>query len=809
MNTVLQDLHHALRLMRRAPGFTLAALATLALAVGVNTAVFSGVYGVLLRPLPYAGADRIVRLSELHPGGTAIISDARLSNLTFNAWRERASTIESPAAYNSQAYTLGGVDEPARLDAASVSPSLFPLLSVTPAAGRFFRDEDSVPGASRVVVLSHALWQSRFGQDPSAIGRTMLLDGNVHEIVGIAPAWFYFPDRDAQLWTPSVPPTIGERPMSLMYVIARLKPGLTVEQAAAEGTSAARSVTRPMAAELLFGKGAPVEVRVRRLMDEMTLTVRPAMLVLMAAVGLVLLIACANVANLLLARGVARSRELAVRAALGAGRARLARQLLTESVALSVVGGAIGVFIAWGMIRALPAWAPEALPRLADVRLDLRVLCFAIAVSLTAGGLAGVLPAFRATRAELTPALRAGGQRSVGGGERIRSLLLAAEAATSVVLLIGAALLARSFVTLVNVDPGYDPTNVLTGRVYLSGPAATPERRRQIVEALVDRVRSAPSVVSAGAGSMAPLNLSTSISGFDFRPSGGAERVVARALYYVVTPGYSEALGLRKIEGRLLERQDSTSAIQAVVVNEAFVKSYLNDGQPVAGRRYQGLMGDPKMTTEIVGVVGSVLKDGLDRETRPEMYFAHSKERGITREINLVIRTTGDPAAFVPALRSIVRDVEPTAALGEAGTLASRVTASVAQPRFATAILAVFAGLALALAATGLYGVLSYSVSQRRREIGIRSALGATRANVIALVLRQGLAATGVGLVLGVVASALVARLLQPLLFGITPLDLPSFALMPLILLIVAVVACVVPARRAAATDPAVTLRSE
>ncbi len=513
-----------------------------------------------------------------------------------------------------------------------MSPAIFPLLGVAPAAGRFFRDDDAVTGAARVVVISHALWQSRFGGDASAVGRTMQLDGEVHEIVGIAPAWFYFPDRDAQMWTPYVLSSGRPGSLSVIYAVARLKPGVTVEQAAAEGTAAARSVTRPMAADLLFGKGAPVEVRVRRLVDEMTRTVRPAMLVLLAAVGLVLLIACANVANLLLARGIARSRELAVRAALGAGRGRLARQLLTESVALSLAGGALGMFLAWGLMRALPAWAPDNLPRLADVRLDVRVLAFTVFVSVVAGALAGLFPALGAARTALTSALRSNNQRSTGGSERVRNLLLASEAAVSVVLLIGAALLVRSFVALVNVNPGYDPTNVLTGRVYLSGPAATPERRQQIVEAIVDRLRSSPGVLSAGAGSMAPLNLSTAVSGFDFRPNTGAEPVTARALYYVVTPGYAEALGLRRIEGRLLEPQDSTAAIQAMVVNDAFVKSYLNDGRPVAGRRYQGLLADPKVTTEIVGVVGSVLKDGLDRDARPEMSFAHSKTRGITRE---------------------------------------------------------------------------------------------------------------------------------------------------------------------------------
>jgi predicted permease len=713
------------------------------------------------------------------------------------------------AIYGSQAYTVGGDSEPSRIEGASISPSLFPMLGVTPALGRFFREDDAAEGAPKVAILSHALWQARFGSDGSVVGRTIQLDGEVHEIVGVAPGWFYFPDRDAHLWTPAVRPTVAEGRMSILYAVARLKPGFTPEQAAAEGTAAARGVTRPMAAELLFGKGGPVEVRVRGLVEEMTLEVKPAMLVLMTAVALVLLIACANVANLLLARGVSRSRELAVRAALGADRGRLARQLLTESVALGAVGGALGVFLAWGLMSALPALAPEDLPRLADVRLDTRVLVFALGVSLVAGVLAGLFPAFRAARTELTRALRSDDHRSVGGNERVRNLLLASEAAVSVVLLVGAALLVRSFVALINVNPGYDATSVLTGRVYLTGSASEPERRRQIVESLVERVRLVPGVVAAGAGNMSPLNASTAVSGFQFRPTSGVEPVVVRALQYIVTPGYAEALGLRKVEGRLLETQDSTSPIQALVVNEAFVKQYMADGKPVAGRRYQGLMTDPTVTSEIVGVVGSVLKDGLDRAPRPEYYLVHSKARGITREINLVIKTAGDPAQAANVLRSIVREVEPTAALDEVGPLAARVTASVAQPRFATAILGTFAALALALAATGLYGVLSYSVSQRRREIGIRTALGATRANVMSLVVRQGLSATVAGLVAGVAVSLIATRALQPLLFGVTRLDLPSFALTPIVLLVVALAACFVPARRAAATDPAVTLRGE
>ena len=808
MHTALQDLRHAVRLMGRAPGFTFAALATLTLAIGVNTAVFSVVYGILLRPLPYPGAERIVRLSELRPGGTPIISDPRLSNLTFDAWRNRAQTIESLAVYNGQSFTLGGPDEPSRIEGAGLSPTMFALLGVSPQSGRFFREEESVAGANRVVVLSHGLWQRRFGGNPSAIGRTMELDGEQYEIIGVAPAWFYFPDRDVQLWTPYVLPTLAAGKISIMTVLARLKPGATVEQAVAEGTAAARTVAWPMSAELMFGKGGPVEVRVRNLVDQMTSDVRPAMLVLMAAVGLILIVACANVANLLLARGIARSRELAVRAALGAGRMRLARQLLTESIAFGLAGGLLGVFMAWALMKALPAWAPAELPRLADIRLDTTVLFFSVAVSLLAGILAGILPALRAADSRLTPDLRSNDQRSVGSGGRARGVLLAAEAAVSVVLLIGAALLIRSFVVLINVNPGFDTANVLTGRIYISSPSITPERRRQVVEALVERVRSSPGVTAAGAGSMAPLNPSTMMSAFSFRAKAGADSVVARVLQYHVTPGYAEALGLRLVEGRFFAETDSNSPLQAMAVNEAFVQAYVNDGQPVAGRRYQGLLADPKVTTEIVGVVGNVLKDGLDRAPRPEIYLAHSEARGMA-QINLVVKTSSNPNAFVPALRSILRDVEPTAALGEVGALSTQLSASVAQPRFATAVLAAFATLALALAATGLYGVLTYSVSQRRREIGIRSALGATKTDLIKLIVRQGLASTLAGLALGVVLSLLVTRLMQPLLFGITPLDWPSFAVMPIVLLGVALVACLLPARNAAATDPAITLRGE
>ena len=794
--------------MRRAPGFTAAALVTLSLAIGATTAVFSAVYGVLLRPLPYPESNRIVLLSEEHPGGVAVLREDRLSNLTFYAWGTKPRTIGALAGYSRNTYLVDLGDGLERIEGAAIAPAGQPLLGMVPALGRVFRDEDAVSSADTSIVLSDAFWRVRFGADPGVLGRTILIDGRQHEIVGVARPGFYFPDRDARFWKPFVPPARTVANTQLMSVIARLEPGVTPAQAAAEGTAAARSVTRPISAELLFGKGGPVEVRVRPLSDAIGRRVKPGLIVLLAAVGLVLFIACANVANLLLARGTTRARELAVRAAMGAGAGRLARQLLTESAVLTFAGGLVGVVLAWALVRALPVWAPEGFPRVEDVRLDPGMLAFAAFVSAIAGGLAGLYPAWRASRVALTLSLREGDSRSAGAGTRVRSALLMLEAALSVVLLIGAALLVRSFVALVSVNPGYDRGHVLTGRIYLTGAAATPERKQALVRALVERLRSGPGVVHAGVANMAPLGESTFMSGFAFGVNQSGQEIVARALQYVVTAGYAEALGMRLLEGRLLQPSDETSSMQAMLVNDAFVRAF-GDGKPVVGRRYRGLLGSDKVTTEIVGVVGNVLKDGLDTQPRPEVYLAHSSVIGIRREVNVIVRTVGNPEAFAAPLRSMVREIEPTAAVDEVGALAKRVSDSVGEPRFAMTVLAMFASLALAIAAAGLYGVLSYTVSQRQRELGIRAALGATRGRVMTLVLREGLMVTSAGLAAGLLLSAMIVRQLEPFLFGIQPIDPVSFAVVPMILLAVAVVACSVPARRAAATDPATALRAE
>jgi predicted permease len=784
---------------------------SLGLGIGANTALFSVVYGVLLRPLPYPDSGRLVRLSEHHPGAAAAIPAPMLSDLTFRAWRAAPRTLEGLAAYGRGEYTDTGGTEPVRLAGAAVSPELFDLLGVRPAAGRLLLPEDATQGGLPVVVISDELWRQRFGGGRSAVGETLTLDGTPHTVVGVAPAGFWFPDREVQLWTPHVlsEPAEGGSSMSIFGAVGRLRPGVTAEQAAAEGTAAARSRTRPPAAEMLFGTGGgPVEVRVRPLAEEMTARVRPALLVLAAGVGFILLICCANVSNLQLARGVARRRELAVRAAIGAGRWRLARQMITESLLLSALGGALGLGLGAMLLKLLPALAPADFPRLDDVRLDGRALAFAALAAAAAGLASGLLPALRAARPALLPALREGAGASAGApARRLGGGLLVAEAALATLLLIGAGLLVHSFARLSAVDAGYDPGNVLTARVFLGGQPA-PERTLAVAEALRERLAAIPGVKAAGAGSSAPFVGFTSINRFDLPGAGpDGETVTVQAVSNVVTPGYAEALSLRLLQGRLLEDGDLGSGSRAVLVNESFARSYLDAG-PAVGRRFERLWGPEDRPTEVVGVVADVLRDGLDAEPRSEMYTVPDGLYSLPGELSLVVRTAREPEALAPLVRSLVAEEDP-AAVVETATLASRVSASLAQPRFAAAALSAFALLALALAATGLYGVLSYEVSQRRREIGVRSALGAGPGRIVRMVVRQGLGVTAVGLVLGVAGAAGLTRLLGGLLFGVEPLDAIAFAAAPLLLLAVAGGACLLPARRAAAVDPCEALRGE
>jgi putative ABC transport system permease protein len=821
MDTLLRDIRYAFTMLRRNTGFATAGLLTLALGIGATTAVFSVVHGVLLRPLPYADPSRLVRLSEEHPGAVSPLRAPMLSNLTYYAWSAAPRTVEQFAAYRSSAYTMTRDGASARVEGADVTPSLFAMLGETPALGRFLRDDDAKTGSAAVAVLSDRGWRERFNAEPSIVGRGVDIDGRPTTIVGVARPGLAFPNHDALVWMPLVIPpaaadaVAGRRGrMSVQFALARLKPGVTPAQAEAEGTAAARSTVRPMAANLLFGIGGPPVVHVRGMVDEMTSSVRLALLVLAAGVVCVLLIACANVTNLFLSRGIARQRELTVRAAVGASRLRLARQLLTESLVLSGIGGGLGLGLAFVLVRIAPSVAANDFPRLDAVRIDARAIAFTAAATLVTAILSGLAPALRGARVNLNDSLHGGDGASAGGfrGTRahtLRTALLVIESAFAVLLLVGAILLARSFVKLTHVDAGYTPDRVLAVQVYVPGGNSDEQaaRTQRLVAPLLERVRATPGVVAAGVGNMMPLDNSTMISGFPSpwtRP--GAEPGNARAVSYIVSPGYQDALGLRVRQGRLFVDGDMSSGTRAWVVNEEFARLYLPP-QPL-GYRFEQRTDTASTSIEIVGIVGNVLKDGNDRKPQPDLYVVARDRAEFGARFELVIRTTGAPSSVAPAVRAIVHEALPAAAI-ETVPLSQRVAESVDQPRFAATVLVSFAILALALASVGLCGVLSYGVSQRRRELGVRAALGAAPRDLVSIVVREGLATTAIGLSAGLVAAALLTRFMQSALFGVQPLDAASFVAAPIVLMAVAAAACVLPAGRAAATDPAEALRSE
>ena len=819
------DIRLTLRMLHRSRSFAAVSILTLAIGIAVTTTMFSVGYGVLVRPLPYPESHRLVRVWESHSGAVAPGRDPWLSNLTFHAWNEHRRTIERIAAFGAVDVTLAG-DPPVRVSAAQVSPWLFDVLRVTPLAGRFFRDDEATAGRSSVAVLSEGLWRDRFGGDPAVIGRTIAIDQRPHVIVGVAPPELAIPHPATRLWTPfavaqGAAPN-GEPRIAGTQAIARLADGMTAVQAAVEGTAIARSQSRPPSTRVLWGDGGPVDVHARGMVDAMTARVRPVVLVFLAGVGCLLLIAGANVTNLLLFRGVFREREFTIRAAIGAGRGRIVRQLLTESLVIASLGAAVGIALAGLGIRVVQLLAPATFPRLDAVRLDLPVVVFACAVSLVTGTLAGLSPAIRARRLDLIACLRAGVATSTGPRmDRLRSILVAAEAAIAVVLVVAAALLGRSLFQLLNVDVGYESANVVVAEIHLpDGPGMDPfsqhARSTAFRSELLDRLRALPGVAAAGVGNMVPFGTITVARPLTVSiPGRGA--VTARSLSYVVTPGYAEALRLRLHAGRLLIDEDLTDRTQSIVVNEAFVRTFLDNVEPV-GFAVESLLARG-VRAEIVGVVANVRRDALDDDPEPEVYLApayplrHDPSRALAHEIlrgiNLVLRTDGDPAALAPTLRGIVHELEGDAVLNYATTLHARTTESVRTERFAAVMLAAFSGLALILAAIGLYTLLSYSVSTRQREIGVRAALGANQSVVAWMVIREGMRVTVSGLAVGIAGALFATRFMRVMLFGIEPHDPVSLVLAPLTLAAVALVATVLPARRAIRLDPLIALRTE
>jgi putative ABC transport system permease protein len=802
MEILWKDVRYATRRLLGEPGFTAVAVLTLALGIGLNSAIFSLIDGMLLRAVPYPAADRLVFLTEW----SEQVPNMSFSVADFEDLRDQSRDFESLGAVRGTDYTLTGDGEAERLDGRQVSAGFLPALGIRPLIGREIRADDDRPGADRVAVLGEGFWKRRFGRDPGVLGRSLTLDGESYTVVGVVPARFHGSWKRVDVFTSLLrlendlggEKNRGNHPG--IYVVGRLEPGVTIDRARVEVVALAER----LAAEYPKSN-ARQSMTVAPIAEVVTGRSRPALLVLLGAVGLVLLIACGNVANLLLARGAARQRELAVRAALGASRRRVVRQLLTESLLLALVGGALGVLVAWAGMRGLLALVPASAPGVENVSLDEGVLLFTAALSLGTGLLFGVAPAWSVSRLDPHEVLREGGRSLVGGGhQRLRQALVVAEVSLSLVLLVGAGLLIRSFLRVVQASPGFEPAGVITAEVSLPEASyAEPEKVRQFIRQTLDGVAALPGVQSSG--SALPLlggwQTSFRIEGRPEPPPGQRPSTdITR-----VSPGYFSAMGVRLLKGRLFDDRDRASTTPVCLVDETFAAAHWPGQDPIGQRINLG--GKDDTWVEIVGVVNHVKNYGVDQDSRVETYLPYTQSP--RRSFTFVVRTSGTAVGIVDGIRSAVRAVDPTVPVFDASTLDDQLADSRAPRRVAALLTGSFAALALLLAAVGIYGVVSYSVTRRTSEIGIRLALGADPSHILRLVVGRGLALAGGGIVLGLVVALALSRLVSALLFQVSPMDPPTFSLTPVLLAATALVACYLPARRAMGVDPSVALREE
>ena len=798
LSHALRDGRHAVRQLIRMPGFTVVAVLTLGLGVGATTAIFSVVNGVLLRPLPYPEPDALVRVHEVVPQyGRFSVAPA-----TFLDWRRESTSFERLAAFGGASGTLVMSDGPERITGATVSWDLFELLGVPPALGSGFTADQDVPGANTVIVLSHGLWQRRFGGDPSIVGQTMTLDGVPLTVVGVAPESFAFPARTTEYWRPiALDPANATRGGHYLGVIARLKPGASVEQASAE----VRTISERLAAQYPQAS-ANESAELVPLHDQIVGPVRPALVTLLVAVGVVVLIACANVANLLLVRATVREKEVAIRAALGAGRRRLVVQMLVESLVLALAGGALGLGLAYVLIAPLQALSAGSIPRVTDVAIDGTVLAFAAGAALLTGLLFGLVPAWRASSTRFGTALKEGGRSSsTGGGRALQSGLLVLEVALSVVLVVGALLLLKSFSRLTNVNPGFQSENVLAFQVSLPARAyGSDPQRIAFFETLQARIETLPGVQAAGKTQSLPIQDDYVLSFvIDKRPPLPPGQGDLSANYRVVDPGYFTTLRIPLRHGRTFTARDTETAPKVAVIDDAFVRRHFPDEDPI-GRAIDIGNGTDGFY-EIVGVVGDVHHGGLELEATPTMYVPLRSD--VFSTMWVVARTEGDPTSLAGPVRQVIRDLDPALPAYAMTPLSTVLSDSVARRRFSMLLLVLFAGVALFLAGVGLYGVVSYTVSQRIREIGLRMAMGASPRDVLGLVMGGGLKFATAGVAIGLVAAVSLRRFVEAMLFGVAPTDAWSYAGTGVLLLAVAALACFVPARRAMRVDPIVALR--
>jgi putative ABC transport system permease protein len=807
-----QDLRYGLRVLAKSPVFTAVAMLTLALGIGANTAIFSVVNELLPRPLPFRDAERLVMLWENNPNLDA--GQNPTSRANFRAWREQSSSFDGMAAFSDQRLNLTGDGEPEEISVQLATPELFQVLGVEPILGRAMTEEDGRAGAPRVAVLSYGIWQRRFGGDAGVVGRPITLNGAPFTVVGVLPADFQWhikrssnTGRPAEIWTVLPMPTEGPGTRGrFLAVVARMKPGVSLEQPLVE----MKTIAARLEQDSPYNNGYTAQVIPLR--EQFVGNLRPALLILLGAVGFVLLIACANVANLLLARAAAREKEIALRKALGAGRMRIVRQLLTESLLLALMGSLLGLGLAWCSTRALVAISPRDLVNLQGFGINLTVLAWTITVSLLTGIIFGLAPALEATRLNLNDVLKEGGKGAGGQSSRssrLRNVLVVGEVALALVLLASAGLMVKSFSHLRKIDTGFNADNVLTMVVRL--PGGKYREDHQVVsffKQAMERIGALPGVRSVGIVNYLPfyggLGASTvfTIEGRPAPPPGQEITTDVR----VSDPGYFNAMGIPILRGRNFTDLEASEARHVALISEAMARQHFRDEDPI-GKRIIVPMSEKPVPTEIVGIVGDVKYESLVDEAKPAVYLPHPE---LTYSfMTLIIRTTGDPSEMAPALRSELRAIDPNQPISDVRTMNQVMSDTLSRARFNTLLLGLFAGLATLLAAVGIFGVMNYSVTLRTHEIGIRVALGAPQGRVLMLILRQGLLLTLIGIGIGLAGALTLTRVLSGLLFGVGATDPATFAAIVPLLAVVSLIACYIPARRATKVDPMIALRYE